>query len=155
MRTPAVPPPGERPRGRSPGEVLTAEECRSLLRSATVARLAFVVDGWPVVLPVNCALDSNDVVIRTDPGTKLASTRGGAQVAVQIDSTNALYRLGWSVLVSGMADEVTDRDELARLASLPLAPWAGGDKLAWIRVRPVQVTGRRLPRSWRYPDRPR
>jgi len=36
-------------------------------------RLGFVVDGRPVVLPINDALDGNDVVIRADPGTKLAS----------------------------------------------------------------------------------
>lgn len=88
----AVPPPGDRHRRRSPRTVLRADECRDLLRTAIVARFAFVVDGWPVVLPVNFALDGNDVVIRTDPGTKLAATRGGAQVAVQLDCTDASAR---------------------------------------------------------------
>jgi len=132
--------------------VLAREECWSLLRDTSVGRLAFVVDGWPVVLPVNFILDGEEILIRTAPGAKLASARSPAQVSLQADSTEVLYRSGWSVLVFGCATEITDAAELIRVSSLPLRSWAGGDKLYWIRIRPVQVTGRRLPRAWQYPD---
>jgi hypothetical protein len=48
--------------------------------------------------------------------------------------------------VVGVAEEVTDAAEIARLARLPLGPWVPGEKAHWLRVRPGAITGRRLLR---------
>jgi hypothetical protein len=85
-----------------------------------------MVDGWPTVLPVNYALDGEDIVIRTDAGTKLRALRHGAQVSVQIDAVDPLYRSGWSVLAFGYGQEVSDEADLSRTRSLPLQSWAVG-----------------------------
>lgn len=132
--------------------VLSPDECWTLLSATSVARLAFVVDGWPVVLPVNYLIDGKEFLIRTAPGAKLASARSTVQVSLQADATESIYRSGWSVLVFGSASEITDANELQRVNALPLRSWAGGDKLYWIKIRPVQITGRRVPRAWQYPD---
>jgi nitroimidazol reductase NimA-like FMN-containing flavoprotein (pyridoxamine 5'-phosphate oxidase superfamily) len=113
--------------------------------------MAFVVDGWPVVLPVNYVVDGQEILARTAPGAKLDAARRHAQVALEIDATDRLYRSGWSVLLLGTASEVTDPVEVERLSAVRLEPWARGQRRSWLRVHPVQVTGRRLPRSWRYP----
>ena len=134
--------------------MLSRDECWSLLRRAQVVRLAVVVDGWPVVLPVNHVLDGDDLVIRTEPGTKLSAIRRAGRVAVQADDTDPLYRSGWSVLVRGNAEEVTDAAELARLSSLGLQPWVAGEPRSWVRIHPVGIAGRRLARAWRYPEPP-
>jgi len=144
------PPPERRPRDRA--VVLDRAECASLLEGQKVGRLGFIVDGWPVVLPMNYLLESGEIVLRTDSGTKLSALRHGAQVSFQVDSVDPLYRSGWSVLIFGLAVEVIDASAIALLRSLGLSSWEDGDKDSWIRIRPVQITGRRLPKAWRYPD---
>jgi uncharacterized protein len=151
---PVLPPPGDHPSAGAP-EVLRSDECWRLLRSHRVGRFAFVVDGWPVVLPVNYVIVAEDILIRTGEGGKLAAAQGAAQVALQADSTESLYRSGWSVLVFGRASEITDADELRQASALPLQPWASGERRHWIRIQSLQITGRRLPPAWRYPDAPR
>jgi uncharacterized protein len=148
--TPSLSPPADRPAGRRP-DVLRPSECWTLLVSQSVGRVGFVVDGWPLVLPVNYVVDAEDVLIRTGAGAKLASMQTGAQVTLEVDSTESLYRSGWSVLVFGVGAVVTDPDELEHARSLPLKPWVSGELPYWVKIRPVQVTGRRLPRAWRYP----
>jgi nitroimidazol reductase NimA-like FMN-containing flavoprotein (pyridoxamine 5'-phosphate oxidase superfamily) len=132
-------------------EILGRRDCWRLLHSISLGRFAFVVDGWPVVLPVNYAIDGEEILVRTAAGPKLDAARRHAQVALQADSTDSLYRSGWSVLVLGRATEITDTDELRRLRAVRLEPWARGDRRHWLRIHPIQLTGRRLPRSWRYP----
>ena len=144
------PPPADRTPGPGP-DALGRSECWTLLRSRSVGRIGFVVDDWPLVLPVNYAIDAQDVVIRTGPGAKLASIQPGAQVTLEVDSTETLYRSGWSVLLFGLARVVTDPDELRHAKSLALKPWVAGELPYWVKIRPVQVTGRRLPRAWQYP----
>jgi uncharacterized protein len=148
-----LPPPPDAPTG-SKLTVLSRRESWELVKEATVGRLAFAMDGWPLVLPVNYMVDGDDIVIRSDPGRKLTAARQQLQASLQVDSLDALYRSGWSVLVFGMATTVDDRDEIARLDGLGLQSWAASGRASWIRLVPVVVTGRQLPRAWRYPDAP-
>ena len=57
--------------GRSGIEVLDRDQCLALLETDVVGRLAVVAGGAPAVFPVNYAMDSDAVVFRTAPGTKL------------------------------------------------------------------------------------
>jgi uncharacterized protein len=132
--------------------VLTQKECWALVKQAALGRLAFVMDDWPLVMPVNYLVDGPDVVIRSDPGRKLTAARQQVQATLQVDSIDRLHRSGWSVLVFGIATAVDDGEEVARLDGLGLRSWAASDRASWIRLLPVQITGRRLPRAWSYPD---
>jgi nitroimidazol reductase NimA-like FMN-containing flavoprotein (pyridoxamine 5'-phosphate oxidase superfamily) len=119
-------------------------ECLRLLHEHALGRLAVVVGERPLVFPVNYALDGDAVVFRTDEGTKLHGATRGHHVAFEIDGFDPVYHEGWSVLVVGLAHEVTDRADLARLSNLPLAVWGPGPKSHWVKIRPGAVTGRRL-----------
>lgn len=123
---------------------LGREECIRRLGLQAIGRLAIVVQEQPLVFPVNYALDGDTVVFRTDSGTKLHGASRGRRVAFEIDGIDPLYHEGWSVLVVGAAEEVTDPQELSRLARLPLAPWGTGPKVHWVRIRADAITGRRL-----------
>ncbi len=125
-------------------EVLDRDACMCLLASARLGRLAVVVEGRPVVFPVNYVLDGDAVVFRTGGGTKLHAAVGN-EVAFEIDGSDGSYHTGWSVLVGGRAEEIVDARDLERCARLPLRPWARGDVSHWIRIRPRAVTGRRIP----------
>ena len=152
-RRPAIKaPPGDPHGPRDDPSVLTQGECYELLRRATVGRIAYVIDGWPVVVPVNYLVDGDDIVVRTDPGTRLAAhARYTTQLGFEVDAPDMLFKSGWSVLAHGLAQEIVDEDELERLAARRLEPWARGPKSVWIRIGLLQITGRRLAEKGRYP----
>ena len=124
-------------------EVLDRDECVDLLGRSTLGRIAVVIAGQPLVFPVNFALDGDAVVFRSDEGTKLYAARNGP-VAFECDGIDSLYHTGWSVLVTGSADEIRNEAELARLARLPLGAWGPGPKSIWLRIQPRTITGRRI-----------
>ncbi len=125
-------------------EVLDFDECLRLVGGSTLGRLAVVIDSRPLVFPVNFALDGGTVVLRTDEGTKLFAARAGF-VAFECDDIDRVYHTGWSVIITGRAEEVHDVAEQRRLERLPLGPWCRVPKPVWLRIRPHTVTGRRIP----------
>lgn len=133
-------------RGEGEIQVLSTEECYELLATQEVGRLGVVAQHYPVVLPVNYALDNGVVVVRTDSGTLLSSAVH-QNVAFEVDALDPHSRSGWSVLVQGLAEEVTDhhRDALVeRTHASGVSPWAPGERGHWVRVIPHHVSGRRV-----------
>ena len=65
-------------------------------------------------------------------------------MCLEIDGFDVEEHTGWSVLLKGSANEVTDEAELRELAGLPLRFWTAGAKAHWMRIDPTEVTGRRL-----------
>lgn len=126
-------------------EYIPRDECLRLLATRNLGRVAVVVAGRPLVLPVNYVVDGGAVVFRTDAGTKLDVAVRGEFVAFEIDDADADYHTGWSVLLTGVAEEIIDLEELRRTRALPLRPWAPGAKAHFLRITPVTVSGRRIP----------
>lgn len=127
-------------------QALSNDECWMLLATQQVGRLAVVAGHYPLVVPVNYALDHRVVVVRTGEGTLLQAA-SHANVAFQVDQVDQVARAGWSVLVRGLAEEVTDRhrEELVESTlATGATPWAPGDRGHWLRVIPHDVTGRRI-----------
>jgi len=125
-------------------ETLDRDECVALLERSSLGRIAVVIDGRPLVFPVNFALDGEAIAFRTDEGTKLFAARNGP-VAFECDGADPVYHTGWSVLVTGNAEEVQNAADVARMTRLPLQPWCPGAKSTWLRIRPRMLTGRRIP----------
>ena len=130
--------------GRTGLEVLDTDECLTLLSQCSLGRLAVLLDGRPLIFPVNFVLDGTAVVFRNDPGTKVYAARN-QPVAFECDGTDAVYHTGWSVLATGDAVEVHDPAEHDRLGQLSLGPWCPGPKAIWLRIQPETLTGRRIP----------
>ena len=127
-------------------EVLDRVEAMQLLTyKSYVGRVAFVVDGQPIVLPVNYLAEEGSIVFCTAPGTKLSALSDGARVAFEVDDSRPLYHAGWSVLVFGTAREVTDEGELGALRRGPLRSWATPASEHWIRISIDEISGRRIP----------
>jgi len=110
-----------------------------------VGRVAFVVDGRPMIMPVNYLADRDAIVFCTGEGTKLSTLRGGAPVAFEVDDSRPFDHSGWSVIVDGTASEITDPEELTWLRRGPLKSWAVQPTAHWIRVTYDHVSGRRIP----------
>ncbi|NUW39504.1 pyridoxamine 5'-phosphate oxidase family protein [Nonomuraea rhodomycinica] len=125
-------------------QVLSDEECFGLLSAAPIGRIVFTDHALPAVQPVNFHLDGRTIVIRTSIGSKLAAATRRAVVAFEADEFDRELRVGWSVTAVGQAREVTDPDELDRLAALPLTTWAPGSRDHYIVVEAEHVSGRRI-----------
>lgn len=139
-------PPGQRGAAVNPVLVgLSADECRTLIARGGVGRVLFVEPGrGPVAIPVNYRMDGDDVVFRTGGGTGLADSLRQAYVSFDVDHVDEGLAEGWSVLLTGTASVITEPDELDRVSSLGIEPWAGGDRQMYVRLRAHQVTGRAI-----------
>ena len=122
---------------------LSRNECQQLLRTVCVGRFGASVDALPVVLPVNYTLFENDILVRTFPGTKLNVALANSVVAFEVDSFEPDGRAGWSVLVQGIAHEITNAAELLKARSVVLPTWAyetRPDRL--LRISTQSMSGR-------------
>jgi CBS domain-containing protein len=126
-------------------EILSEEECLALLRSHHLGRLAVIDDGQPLIFPVNYAADDRAVVFRTAAGMKLR-TVPMSRVAFEIDEVDTAAGTAWSVLVQGVAYEITETlDSLSeRLRELVVEPMAPGERPNWIAVIRAEISGRRF-----------
>ncbi|MBM9504436.1 helix-turn-helix domain-containing protein [Actinacidiphila acididurans] len=123
---------------------LPPQESMALLSGHGVGRIALTTDAGPAILPVNYDVIDGDIVLRTAPADPV-SLAAGHEVAFEVDRIDEALSSGWSVLVVGPADEVTDAGEVRGLRGRAYTtPWVGGDREMWLRIRPVRVTGRRI-----------
>ncbi len=124
-------------------EELDELECRRLLATAHLGRIALSVGALPAVFPIHFALLGRDPVFRTETGTKLVAASAGQVVCLEVDDVDTEYHTGWSVMVVGPARVMTEPAELAAARNLPLRPWVGsGD--AYVQIRAGIVSGRRV-----------
>jgi len=128
-----------------PFEILGEQHCQHLLASKNIGRIAFSVQGEPEIFPVNYAADGSTVVFRTGEGTKL-QLAVMLRVAFEVDDWDDATGAGWSVVIKGVAEEITSGiDPFAMaLRSRPVVPLAPGAREYWIAVYPGEITGRRF-----------
>lgn len=122
---------------------LDATDCWDLLRSASVGRLAVIVDGDPEIFPVNFTVEHSALIIRTGDGTKIDAVRSHPRVAFEIDGLDG--QTAFSVVVKGDAKEIKAPDELRDTVSLDVSPLQAGTKNHFVRILAEEVTGRSFP----------
>jgi hypothetical protein len=123
---------------------LGEEECRELLGTAVIGRIAFTEGALPAIQPVHFSLLGNNVVIPTRPGSKVAAAVANAVVAFEADDFDPATKTGWSVTTVGPSRLLTDADEIAALDALGLRPWADTPQRCYIVVRTSLWRGRRV-----------
>ena len=127
-------------------EVLVAEQCLELLETARLGRIAVTIGAVPAIFPVHYRLLDGQIVFRTRKGTDLQIGSANTVVAFEVDSVDAAWEQGWSVLVVGVARDMTDGVPLA--AAVQEAPdlWDAGADARCISILPGFVSGRRFLR---------
>ena len=132
-------------RGPRPGqiEVVSDSECVKLLKAHDLGRIA-VVDREmrPIIFPINYFFDEGVVVFRTAPGTKL-DLAPGAYVSFEIDGWDHNQGIGWSVLVKGIAHDITQPRSAptGRMRYWPVHPVAPGSREHWVGIWANEITG--------------
>jgi hypothetical protein len=128
---------------------LDRDEALGLLASVPMGRVVFTLGALPAIRPVNHLVHESEVVIRTRLSAKLsvaAAAPRGTVVAYQADELDFVNRLGWSVVVTGLARPVTDPAIVARCERL-LVPWVDTAADSMIGIQAEIVTGFRLVES--------
>jgi nitroimidazol reductase NimA-like FMN-containing flavoprotein (pyridoxamine 5'-phosphate oxidase superfamily) len=124
-------------------ETLTPSECWDRLRSTTVGRIGFDRGRGARIHPVDYAVVSGEIYLRTSRGSELGMFTelfaDGALVPFEVDNLDESGSEGWSVLVRGRLEA---QDGADAVVDPSVQPPAGHDELM-LRLTPVQVTGRR------------
>ncbi len=136
---------------------LDLETCLKHLRSEVVGRVAVVIDGFPLVLPVNYrlveTLGLTWVALRTRPGNVI--DQASDKVAFEIDGVDPSHHRGWSVLVRGTL-LVIDTEAASFRERFDSEPWLTTERDAWLVIEPFSITGRELhasEQSWAFHHR--
>lgn len=120
---------------------LTTEECFTLMHGNSFGRIGLKIADDLVILPVYYAARGEEIVFRTDPGTKLIAAVLETRVAFEIDDRDAR----WSVLVVGHAHEVRAPTADAAIALEQLDGfWPPGERELIVRIEIERITGRRI-----------
>ncbi|RRS01436.1 pyridoxamine 5'-phosphate oxidase family protein [Glycomyces terrestris] len=130
---------------RKPVE-LRPEVAKGYLTHAEFGRVAFIVDGLPVIRPLNHVVVEGDIIVHTSHDSAFAQAvraRPDLPVAYETDEIEAHSHTGWSVLVRGTATDITGHPRAAQLGR-QVPSWIDRPHDAVIAIRPHQVTGLRL-----------
>lgn len=125
-------------------EVLTMAECLRLVAieaaGGGVGRLGVPGDDAPIVVPVNFSLSDHQVLVRMGEGS-LWHRAKGQLIAFEIDHIDLESSMSWSVLIRGLATQLSDPAVALQRPPHPLVPDPGSFILT---IRPDVVTGRRF-----------
>jgi len=131
---------------------LDRTEAMRLLASVSHGRVVFTRDALPAIRPVNHLVDAGRVIMRTRLTATIstvvrsnanAGANAGVVVAYEADDLDPQRRLGWSVVVTGLATTITDPEQIARYEQL-LQPWVNMEMDTAIAIEPHIVTGIRI-----------
>ena len=125
-------------------QTLDRGECLRLLEQGVIGRVVYTAGAMPAAQPVNYAMDGDEIIFRTEGGTKMELAVTNAVVAFEIDEIDVNTRSGWSVLAVGEAYHISNPDRIGSLQSRIPQPWAAGRSVYTIAIPTTQLTGRRL-----------
>jgi nitroimidazol reductase NimA-like FMN-containing flavoprotein (pyridoxamine 5'-phosphate oxidase superfamily) len=124
---------------------LPRERCLELLARSVMGRLAYCSASGPRIYPLNFALHGETLVFRTAAHTTLGTEIDGREAAFEIDEIDGVAGRGWSVVVSGRAEVVSDPDEMVDLRRVAgPQPWAPGVRSLYVRIPISRISGRAI-----------
>ena len=116
---------------------LAPDDCRRLLTTTAVGRLAATTGALPVVVPVQYVLDGDRLLVQTPGHHEVPDTIDGQVVAFETDHLDLDAGVGWCVSVTGTATVLDDHDLLD-----PVHRWFSDGRV--VAVSTDLVTGHRV-----------
>jgi uncharacterized protein len=128
---------------------LSAHECERLLRAGVFGRMVLSTPDQTEILPVNYAVMSDAILVRTAHGSLLDRYAHGARLLLEVDQVDHERWHGWSVVARGVGER-TDETCLTRAERGSPGPpaWVSRDRDVWIRLRWEELSGRKLGDAW-------
>ena len=120
-------------------------QCRDKLAGAQIGRVILSIDALPAAHPVTYSLVGEDIVFRTRSGAKLDAALDNTVVGFEVDDLDLERRTGWSIMAVGIAEVVTDADDIAVLDRHDIRSWVGADLPHYVRIRIARLSGRLIP----------
>lgn len=129
-------------------QVLDEAECRRLLATAVIGRLAYTEAALPAIAPVHFTVLDDQLLIPSRLDSSLTAATRGAVVAFQVDAyeqetLDVPDCTGWSVTVVGPSHVISDPAEVAALDAAGGLPWYAG-RHCYVVVRMGICRGRRI-----------
>ncbi|MHA7155733.1 pyridoxamine 5'-phosphate oxidase family protein [Arthrobacter sp. TMN-50] len=125
-------------------QTLNADECWALMAGQTTGRIGFLYEGMVTIFPLNCIVYDGGVYFRTSEDAVIARSQL-EQAAFQLDHIDTPTRSGWTILVNGPVNRITDPALLKTLwGSRADEPWAPGQRNVFFGISPRKISGRRL-----------
>ena len=124
--------------------ILSVSECERLLRASVFGRLVLSTPDRLEVVPVNFAVMGDAVVLRTAAGSLLDRHAHGAPVLLEVDEVDHERWQGWSVVVRGHGERLSEEQLTMAERSSPGPPQWAPDRDVWIRLNCLEITGRKL-----------
>lgn len=123
-------------------EELSRAESLRLLGTVPFGRVGFTIRGLQAIRPVNHLMEGERVIIRTREWSDLVAVASGdgATVVYEADNLDTDLHLGWSVIVRGQLQAVSDAVEAARYRDR-LSSWAPGPRDYVLFIEPEFVSG--------------
>ncbi|MFZ2502625.1 MAG: pyridoxamine 5'-phosphate oxidase family protein [Nocardioides sp.] len=131
---------------------LSDVECRELLASDVIGRVAFVTPQGPRIMPINYVVSGETIEFLTTGYSEVAVYGVGAEVVFEIDHIDNTNKSGWSVIAHGTLERHENPSETALRAhgDGPI-PWAGGHRPLLLVLAWRELTGRRVGAHWPHP----
>lgn len=111
---------------------LDSDECRELLRSGRIGRVAWAAEEGINVLPVNYRVVDGQIVFHTADGSVLSALTEPTPVSFQVDEIDVESAIGWSILVRGTTSAAQ---------AVPAQSWAPGAHVG-IAISTDRLSGR-------------
>lgn len=123
---------------------LSTDECWALIAGQTTGRIGFLHEGQVTIWPLNCIVYDRGVYFRTAEDGVIARS-GLERAAFQLDHIDSVARSGWTILVNGRVERVTDPGLLTTLWGRPTdEPWAPGQRNVFFCISGDRISGRRV-----------
>ena len=117
-----------------PGENMSVDDAWRFLEHTRFGRLSLSVANEPDIFPINYLAHDRKLLMRTNPGTKLAELTINDSVAFE----------AWSVVLKGKARILESQTEIDEVSELPLSPWLQTLKYTFVEIIPTSVRGLRF-----------
>ncbi|MDA8197034.1 MAG: pyridoxamine 5'-phosphate oxidase family protein [Actinomycetota bacterium] len=127
----------------SNGELLSDEECISLLKEHSLGRIGISINALPAILPVVYRIVDDAIVIDGWGSARIGDALVQSVVAFEVDEVKDEVGCGWSVLVIGVASSIEDYLDLSDGMS-------GSSHRETFVIRPDIISGRRVNPSRRF-----
>lgn len=82
-------------------QTMTSDECRRLLASRQIGRVAVTAGALPFVLPVQYGLQGDQLLLRTPGHHEVSDSIDGQVVGFEADDIDLVHGVGWCVSVTG------------------------------------------------------